>query len=98
MLATRAVANHPSAEKRHRQSEKRRLRNQAIRTKLRHAVRGVRSAVAARDLDAARKEFARASRALSKAATKGVVHRNNASRRIARLARAVSQLAAGGSR
>jgi small subunit ribosomal protein S20 len=85
------VANHPSALKRHRQSEKRRQRNQAIKTHLRRLVRDVRSALAANDADSATKLLASASRAIDKAATKGVLHRNNASRKIARLARAVSQ-------
>jgi small subunit ribosomal protein S20 len=89
------VANHPSALKRHRQSEKRRLRNRTVRTRLRHLVREVRTAVSTRDPDAAAKTLAHAVRALDKAVTKGVLHRNNAARRAARLARAVSQLQAG---
>jgi len=86
------LANHPSALKRHRQSEKRRLRNRAAKTRLRHLIREVRDAVSNRDADAAAKTLAVASRALDKAVTKGVVHRNNAARRIARLARSVSEL------
>ena len=92
------MANHPSALKRHRQSEKRRLRNHAIKTRLRHLVRQVRAAVSTRDSDAAAKTLAGAARALDKAVTKGVLHRNNAARRVARLARAVSQLQAGAAR
>jgi len=88
------VANHPSALKRHRQSEKRRVRNHAVKSRLRHLVREVRTALAARDPDAAVQTLAQATRALAKAATKGVLHRNNAARRIGRLARAVSQLRA----
>jgi small subunit ribosomal protein S20 len=89
-----AVANHPSALKRHRQSEKRRLRNQAIRSRLRHLVRDVRAAVAARDAAAAATGLERTARALDKAVTKGVLHRNAASRKIARLARAINGLRA----
>jgi small subunit ribosomal protein S20 len=92
------VANHPSALKRHRQSEKRRLRNRAIKTRLRHLVREVRAAVSTRNADAAAKTLANATRALDKAVTKGVLHRNNAARRVARLSHAVSQLQAGASR
>jgi small subunit ribosomal protein S20 len=84
------VANHPSALKRHRQSEKRRLRNRGIKTRLRHLVREVRDAVAARDASAAASTFARAARAVDKAVTKGILHRNTAARKISRLARAVS--------
>ena len=89
------MANHPSALKRHRQSEKRRLRNRAVKTRLRHLVREVRTALSARDAGKASESLARASRALRKAVTKGVLHRNTASRRIARLARAVGQLGTG---
>jgi small subunit ribosomal protein S20 len=89
------VANHPAALKRHRQSEKRRLRNRGIKSRLRHLVREVRAAVSARDPDAAVKSLATAGRALDKAATKGVLHRRNAARRISRLARAVSALQPG---
>jgi len=86
------VANHPSALKRHRQSEKRRLRNRAIKSRLRRLVRDVRTAISTRDHAAAAGRLATAARALDKAVTKGVLHRNNAARRISRLARAVSQL------
>jgi small subunit ribosomal protein S20 len=86
------VANHPSALKRHRQSEKRRLRNRAVKSRLRHLVREVREAVSTKNPDAAAKSLALAGRALDKAVTKGVLHRNNAARRIARLAHAVSEL------
>jgi small subunit ribosomal protein S20 len=89
------VANHPSALKRHRQSEKRRVRNRTIKTRLRHLVREVRIAISGRNADAAAKSLERASRALDKAVTKGVLHRNNAARKISRLARAVTQLRAG---
>jgi small subunit ribosomal protein S20 len=89
------VANHASALKRHRQTEKVTARNQALRTRLRHAVRAVRRAVAGRDVAAAETCLHAATRALDKAVTKGLIHRNNASRRIARLAHAVSQLKTG---
>lgn len=91
------MATHSSALKRHRQSEKRRVRNQAIKTRLRHLVRDVRTALAERDTEAATARLARAARAVDKAVTKGVLHRNSASRKIARLARAVSQLGAAAS-
>ena len=89
------MANHPSALKRHRQSEKRRARNRTIRSRLRHIVREVRIALSAGNADAAAKSLAHATRALDKAVTKGVLHRNNAARKIARLTRAVTQLRAG---
>ena len=88
------MANHPSALKRHRQSVKRHTRNQIVKTRVRNLIRSLRDAIRSGDKAAARAEFARASRALDKAVVKGVVHRNNASRRIARLAKAVGQLEA----
>lgn len=92
------MANHPSALKRHRQSEKRRLRNRAIKSRLRHLVREVRTAISSKDSEAAAKRLAGAARALDKAVTKGVLHRNNAARRISRLAHAVSAMQSGAAR
>ncbi len=71
------------------------MRNRTIKTRLRHLVREVRIAISARNADAAAKSLERASRALDKAVTKGVLHRNNAARKVSRLARAVTQLRAG---
>ena len=88
------MANHPSALKRHRQSEKRRVRNQGLKTRLRHLVREVRTAIASNDANTAAQTFAHATRALDKAVTKGVLHRNSAARKVSRLARAVGKLAA----
>ncbi len=89
------MANHASALKRHRQTEKRTVRNQGLRTRLRHFVRAVRQAVASKDPAAAQDTLRRATRALDKAVTKGLIHRNNAARRVSRLSRAVSQLTTG---
>jgi small subunit ribosomal protein S20 len=88
------VANHPSALKRHRQSVNRHARNQIVKTRVRNLVRSLRDAIRNGDRTAARAEFTRTARALDRAVVKGVVHRNNASRRIARLAKAVGQLEA----
>jgi small subunit ribosomal protein S20 len=85
------VANHPSAQKRHRQSVKRHARNQIVKTRVRKLVRAVRDALRTGDRTVARSEFARATRELDRAVVKGVFHRNTASRRIARLAKAVGQ-------
>jgi small subunit ribosomal protein S20 len=86
------VAQHASALKRHRQSEKRRLRNRGLKTQLRHVVRSVRASIEQKDPKDAAAALATASRALAKAASKGVIHRNAASRKIARLSRAVRAL------
>jgi small subunit ribosomal protein S20 len=88
------VANHPSALKRHRQSVKRHTRNQIIKTRVKNLVRGLREVISTGDHTAARTQLARATRALDQAVVKGVFHRNTASRRIARLTKAVGRLQA----
>jgi small subunit ribosomal protein S20 len=81
---------HPSAIKRNRQNIKRQERNYAIRSRLRNEIRKVRDAVAGSDADAAAGALREAIKEISKAATKGVIHKNAASRRISRLSRAVA--------
>ncbi len=73
------MANTKSAMKRIRQSEKRRVRNRTIRSQVRTAVKTARTAGG----DA----IAEAIRALDRAVTKGVVHRNTAARKKSALAR-----------
>jgi small subunit ribosomal protein S20 len=85
---------HPSAQKRHRQSVKRHDRNQAIRSRVRTFVKRVRESIEAKNLDEANTRLGSATRAIDKAVTKGVLHRNTASRKISRLTRAVRTLAA----
>jgi small subunit ribosomal protein S20 len=87
------LANTRSAEKRNRQVQKRRARNVAVRTTVKTAVKKVREAVARRDGDAAKKAVVEATSTLDRAASKGVLHKNTASRRIGRLAKAVAKAA-----
>jgi small subunit ribosomal protein S20 len=63
-----------------------------MKTQLRHVARTVRSAIDEKDAKTAAATLATASRALAKAASKGVIHPNAASRKIARLSRAVHAL------
>ena len=86
------MANHPSALKRHRQSEKARLANRSVRAKLRTMVRQLREAVAAGDADTAAARLREASSQLHTAASKGVLHRRTADRQSGRLARTVAAL------
>ena len=83
---------HKSAIKRHRQSIKRAARNQSIRSRVRRIVRSLRETIESKDAAAAETQLKTAIVALDKAATKGVFHRNNVSRRISRLSRQVSAL------
>lgn len=87
------MANTRSAEKRNRQAEKRRARNVAVRTHVKTAVKKVREAVARGDGDAAKKAFIDASSTLDRAASKGVLPKNAASRKIGRLAKALNKTA-----
>jgi small subunit ribosomal protein S20 len=80
------VANTKSAIKRIRTSEKRRQRNRAVRTRVRSAIKTARAAVTTTGGDAATAVL-QAIRALDKAVTKGVIHRNTASRKKSLLAR-----------
>jgi small subunit ribosomal protein S20 len=85
------LANTRSAEKRSHQAEKRRLRNVQVRTRVKSAVKKVRELLASGDAAGAKAALVAASKALDTAASKGVLHRNAASRRISRLAHAVAQ-------
>jgi small subunit ribosomal protein S20 len=80
---------HPSAEKRHRQSLKRRDRNRAIKTRVHGAVKQAVKAIEGADAESAVKELRQATRALYKAAGKGTIHRNTAARKVSRLSRAL---------
>lgn len=80
------MANIKSAMKRMRQNERRRLRNRAIRSRIRSAVKAARTAVSAK-APTAPVAVREAIRILDRAVTKGVVHRNTASRRKSALAR-----------
>ncbi len=92
------MANTASAEKRNRQAQKRRARNVQVRTGVKSAVKKVRDAIEKGDAAVAKQALLAAERALDKARAKGVLHRNAASRRISRLARAVAKSAGAGAK
>ena len=79
------MANIKSKEKRNRQNEKRRMRNKAVKSSLKTAVRKFRESAASGDVAAAETHLRAASRQLDQAASKGVIHKNQAARRISRL-------------
>ncbi len=74
-----------SSQKRERQNEKNRLRNRTYKSKARTIIRKAFLAMEEGDLDNAKTVTAEAIQALDKAAAKGVIHKNNASRRKSRL-------------
>ncbi len=79
------MANHFSALKRARQTEKRTAVNRANRSQLRTALRHFRTALAGSNREAAQQAFSGTVSALDKAAKKGVIHKNTASRYKSRL-------------
>ena len=84
------MANHKSALKRAGQSERRRLRNKAVQTRVKNVVKDVRLAVA-QDAENAVEQLNAAKSAIDKAAKKGVLHQKTASRKISRLNRQVNE-------
>ena len=74
-----------SAAKAHRQSIKRRIRNRVFKSSTKTAVKRAVETIVSGDLNAAREDIRGAIRALDRAAQKGVLHPNNASRRKSRL-------------
>ena len=87
------VANIKSAKKRILVNRTKAERNKAIRSSVKTAIKKVRVAIEAKDKDAAQAALLAATATIDKAATKGVYHKNNASRKVSRLAKAVNKMA-----
>jgi len=79
------VAHTLSAKKRVRQTEKRRVRNKAYKSAMRTAVKKFYSALEAGDKDAMDTAYNEAIVSINKTGGKGVIHKNEASRRVSRL-------------
>lgn len=88
------MANHKSAIKRIRQNKLRNLRNRYWRSTLRTAVKKVRTAIASGDAEAAQTQLRAAVGTINRVASKGVIHKNQASRRVSRLSKAVHAVGA----
>ena len=86
------MANIKSQQKRILTNERARLRNQSVKSALRTAVRGFRQAVDAGEKDKAAEMLATTSRQLDKAASKGVIHKNQAANKKSALARAFNKI------
>lgn len=84
------MANTKSAEKQNRQAIRHRARNQAITSAVRTQVRKFREALSGGDAAKAKSELTAAIRAISKAASKGVIHKAQAARRISRLSKSAT--------
>ena len=87
------MANIKSAKKRILVTETRTMRNKAIKSKVKTMIKKVEAAIAANDKAAADAALQVAISEISKAATKGVYHKNTAARKISRLTIAVNKMA-----
>ena len=88
------MANIKSQLKRIKTNEKARLRNKAVKSSLKTSVRKFREAADAGDRDTAVQAMTTASRELDKAASKGVIHKNQAANRKSAMAKRVHTTAA----
>ena len=86
------MANHKSAEKRNTQAQERRLRNRVNKSQMKTEVRKVNEAVAAGTEDAAKSALQSAISVIAKTASKGSIHKKNASRKISRLTKRVNKM------
>lgn len=87
------MANIKSAKKRILVIETKTARNKSIKSKVKTYVKKVEAAVASGDKAAAEAALLAATSEIDKAASKGVYHKNTASRKISRLAKSVNKLA-----
>ena len=86
------MANTKSAEKRIRQSIRKNTRNRMVKSGVKTAVKGILSAVEANDLENAKTLLKNTVPIIDKAAAKGVLHKNTASRKISRITRRINAL------
>ena len=87
------MANIKSAKKRTLVNQTKAARNKSIKSSVKTAIKKVDAAIAAKDVEAAKAALLNATSAIDKAASKGVYHKNTASRKISRLNLAVNKLA-----
>jgi small subunit ribosomal protein S20 len=86
------LANHKSALKRAKQNEEQKLINTGYKTRVKNVVKDVRSEIAEGAGDKAKETLKRAVSVLQKTASKGVIHKKKAARKISRLALQTNQL------
>jgi len=86
------LANHSSAEKRQRQNEKLRIRNKGVRSEMRTQVKKVLTSVEGKDPQASA-DLNEATRLINRAASKGILKKKTASRKISRLSKCVHSIA-----
>ncbi len=87
------MANIKSAKKRILVNRTKAARNKSIKSAVKTSIKKVEAAVAASDKEAANAALLDAISSIDKAASKGVYHKNNASRKVSRLSKAVNSIA-----
>ena len=87
------MANIKSAKKRILVNKTKADRNKSIKSSVKTAIKKVYAAIDAKDKAAAQSALLAATSAIDKATKKGVYHKNNASRKVSRLSKAVSAMA-----
>ncbi len=88
------MANIKSQIKRNRQNEKRRVRNKSVKSALKTAISKFNESVAGGDVEATTVLLRDAARKLDKAASKGVIHPNQAANRKSAIAKRLASLSA----
>jgi small subunit ribosomal protein S20 len=86
------LANHKSAIKRAGQSEEQRVRNRSRKTRMKNVIRGLEEVLAGKTPEKAAEQLKKAVSMIAKTASKGVIHKNTAARKISRLTRRVNAL------
>jgi small subunit ribosomal protein S20 len=86
------MANHPSAEKRNRQTQRRTEVNTARKSRIRSFVKKVETAIASGNKDAAKQAFAEAAPEMQRGTNKGVVHQRTVARKLSRLSARIKAL------
>ena len=86
------MANIKSAKKRVLVNRTKAARNKSIKSAVKTSIKKVEAAVAAKDKEAAAAALTEATDKINKAASKGVYHKNNCARKVARLAKAVNSI------
>ena len=92
MAAKSAPKKNLSALKRDRQTEKRNERNRTERTKIKSFIKAVEACVKASEKDTSVSALQKAIKTISSAGSKGIIHKNTASRKISRLTKKVNAL------
>jgi small subunit ribosomal protein S20 len=94
-MADKPVKKNLSAEKRVRQSRKRFERNQAVRSAVKTMTKKFNDALSSNDSENVKTVYSNIIKLLNKASSKGILHRNNASRRIAKISKKLHKFLTG---